>query len=98
MTRENVERLVKTLHSMASLRHGGVGLVTKWRQHTRAVRVSIYIASGYDTGFYGAYGMPVDYYEFKSLPSVMNTKARATSSPGFTKRAAPLWCTRLTPK
>ncbi len=78
LTRENVERLVKTLHTdgVLATRMVASDWLTKegGSTDTRSTGQYKYIASGYDTGFYGAYGMPVDYYEFKSLPSVMNTK------------------------
>jgi hypothetical protein len=78
LTRENVERVVRTLHSdgVLATRMVASDWLTKegGSRDTRSTGQYKYIASGYDTGFYGAYGMPVDYYQFKTLPSVMNTK------------------------
>jgi hypothetical protein len=78
LSRESIERLVATLHSDGVLatrmvasdwltKAGGSG-------DTRNTDSYKYTASGYDTGFYGVYGVPVDYYRFKTLPSVMNSK------------------------
>ena len=81
LTRETVEKLVGTLHSDAVL---ATSLVSaKWKSKeggtydTRSTGSYKYVASGWDTGFYGAYGVPVDYYEFKSLPSITNARAQA---------------------
>jgi hypothetical protein len=78
ISRESVERVVATLHSDGVLatrmvasdwitKEGGTG-------DTRSTESYKNIASGYDTGFYGTYGVPVDYYQFKTLPSIMNSQ------------------------
>ena len=78
LTRENIEGLVKRIHvdGVLATRMVASSWITKegGSTDTRSTGSYKYIASGYDTGFYGAYGLPVDYYEFKTLPSVMNSK------------------------
>ena len=78
LTRASIERLVATLHSDGVLTTRMVAsswLTKEGGSHdTRSTGSYKYIASGYDTGFYGAYGMPVDYYQFKTLPSIMNSR------------------------
>jgi hypothetical protein len=78
LTREAVVRLVGTLHSdgVLATRMVAADWLTKegGSRDTRSTGSYKYIASGYDTGFYGAYGLPVDYYQFKTLPSIMNTQ------------------------
>lgn len=78
LTRQNIERLATTLHSdgVLATRMVASSWITKegGSRDTRSTGSYKYIASGYDTGFYGAYGMPVDYYQFKTLPSIMNSK------------------------
>jgi hypothetical protein len=78
LTRESIEHLVSRLHSdgVLATRMVASNWVTKegGTTDTRSTGSFKYIASGYDTGFYGAYGMPVDFYQFKTLPSVMNSQ------------------------
>jgi hypothetical protein len=78
LTRASIERLVGTLHSdgVLATRMVASSWITKegGSHDTRSTGSYKYIASGYDTGFYGVYGMPVDYYQFKTLPSIMNSK------------------------
>ena len=78
LSRESIERLVATLHSdgvLATRLVASDWLTKEGGSHdTRSTGSYKYIASGYDTGFYGVYGVPVDYYQFKTLPSIMNTK------------------------
>lgn len=78
LTREGIERLVAKWHfdGVLATRMVASSWLTKegGSSDTRSTGSYKYIASGYDTGFYGAYGVPVDYYEFKTLPSVMNSK------------------------
>jgi len=78
LTRESIERLVKTLHSdgVLATRMVASNWTTKegGSHDTRSTGSYKYIASGWDTGFYGAYGVPVDYYEFKTLPSIINSR------------------------
>jgi hypothetical protein len=78
LSRAGIERLVATLHSdgVLATRMVASDWVTKegGKIDTRSTGSYKYIASGYDTGFYGAYGVPVDYYQFKTLPSVMNSQ------------------------
>ncbi len=78
LSRASVEQLVAKLHSdgVLATRMVASSWLTKegGSRDTRSTGSYKYIASGYDTGFYGAYGMPVDFYEFKTLPSVMNTQ------------------------
>ena len=81
LTRETVERLVATLHSDAVLATSLVSANWKSKEggsyDTRSTGSYKYVASGWDTGFYGVYGVPVDYYEFKTLPSITNARAQA---------------------
>ncbi len=78
LSRAGIEQLVAKLHSdgVLATRMVASSWLTKegGSRDTRSTGQYKYIASGYDTGFYGAYGMPVDFYEFKTLPSVMNTQ------------------------
>jgi hypothetical protein len=78
LTRANIEKLVATLHSdgvLATRMVASSWITREGGSHdTRSTGSYKYIASGYDTGFYGAYGMPVDFYQFKTLPSVMNQR------------------------
>jgi hypothetical protein len=78
LTRENIERLAATLHSdgVLATRMVASSWLTKegGSRDTQGTGSYKYVASGYDTGFYGAYGMPVDYYQFKTLPSIMNSQ------------------------
>ena len=78
LNRENIVRLVNSLHSdgVLATRMVASSWITKegGSTDTRSTGSYKYIASGYDTGFYGAYGLPVDYYQFKTLPSIMNAK------------------------
>ena len=78
LTRENIVKLVATLHSdgVLATRMVSANWIEKegGSHDTRSTGSYKYIASGWDTGFYGAYGMPVDYYQFKTLPSVINQK------------------------
>jgi len=81
LSREAIEQLVAKLHFDGVLATRMVA--SNWKSKeggstdTRSTGSYKYIASGYDTGFYGAYGVPVDYYQFKTLPSVMNAKGTA---------------------
>ena len=78
ITRETVERLVKTLHSDGVLATHLVA--SNWTSKpggssdTRSSASYKYVTSGWDTGVYGTYGVPVDYFQFKALPSIMNAK------------------------
>jgi hypothetical protein len=78
LTRASIEKLVATLHSDGVLATRMVA--SNWVEReggsrdTRSTGSYKYIASGWDTGFYGAYGMPVDFYQFKTLPSVINAR------------------------
>lgn len=78
LSRETIERLVAKLHSDGVLATRMVASSWKTKEggssDTRSTGSYKYVASGWDTGFYGAYGVPVDYYQFKTLPSVMNSK------------------------
>ena len=78
LTRASIEQLVAKLHSdgvLATRMVASSWITREGGSHdTRSTGSYKYIASGYDTGFYGAYGMPVDYYQFKTLPSVMNQR------------------------
>jgi len=81
LSRAAIERIVATLHSDGVL---AVSLVSAaWRTKeggsydTRSSGQYKYVASGYDTGFYGAYGLPVDYYQFKTQPSITNARGQA---------------------
>jgi hypothetical protein len=81
LSRAAIERIVATLHSDGVL---AVSLVSAaWRTKqggsydTRSSGQYKYVASGYDTGFYGVYGLPVDYYQFKTQPSITNARGQA---------------------
>jgi hypothetical protein len=81
LSRAAIERIVATLHSDGVL---AVSLVSAaWRtkeggtRDTRSSGQYKYVASGYDTGFYGVYGLPVDYYQFKTQPSITNARGQA---------------------
>ena len=81
LSRAAIERIVATLHSDGVL---ATSLVSSaWRAKeggsydTRSTGEYKYVASGYDTGFYGVYGVPVDYYQFKTLPSITNARGQA---------------------
>jgi hypothetical protein len=81
LSRAAIERIVATLHSDGVL---AVSLVSAaWRAKeggsydTRSSGQYKYVASGYDTGFYGVYGLPVDYYQFKTQPSITNARGQA---------------------
>jgi len=81
LSRAAIERIVATLHSDGVL---AISLVSAaWRtkeggsQDTRSSGQYKYVASGYDTGFYGVYGLPVDYYQFKTQPSITNARGQA---------------------
>jgi hypothetical protein len=78
LSREGIERLVATLHSdgVLATRMVASDWLTKegGSRDTRSTGSYKYVASGYDTGFYGVYGVPVDYYQFKTLPSIMNSQ------------------------
>ena len=80
LSRAAIERIVATLHSDGVL---AVSLVSAaWRTKeggsydTRSSGQYKYVASGYDTGFYGVYGLPVDYYQFKTQPSITNARGQ----------------------
>jgi len=81
LSRAAIERIVATLHSDGVL---AISLVSAaWRTKeggsfdTRSSGQYKYVASGYDTGFYGVYGLPVDYYQFKTQPSLTNARGQA---------------------
>jgi hypothetical protein len=78
LSREAIERVVATLHSdgVLATRMVASDWITKegGSRSTQGVGTYKYVASGYDTGFYGVYGVPVDYYQFKTLPAIMNSK------------------------
>ena len=78
LSREGIERIVATLHSdgVLATRMVASDWITKEgdTSDTRSTGSYKNIASGYDTGFYGVYGVPVNYYQFKTLPSVMNSQ------------------------
>jgi hypothetical protein len=81
LSRAAIERIVATLHSDGVL---AISLVSAaWRtkeggtRDTRSSGQYKYVASGYDTGFYGVYGLPVDYYQFKTQPSITNARGQA---------------------
>ena len=81
LSRAAIERIVATLHSDGVL---AISLVSAaWRTKeggsfdTRSSGQYKYVASGYDTGFYGVYGLPVDYYQFKTQPSITNARGQA---------------------
>lgn len=78
LSRESIEHLVARLHSdgVLATRMVASSWITKEgaSPDTRSTGSYKYIASGYDTGFYGAYGLPVDFSQFKTLPSIMNTQ------------------------
>jgi len=81
LSRAAIERIVATLHSDGVL---AISLVSAaWRtkeggsHDTRSSGQYKYVASGYDTGFYGVYGLPVDYYQFKTQPSITNARGQA---------------------
>jgi len=80
LSRAAIERIVATLHSDGVL---AISLVSAaWRTKeggsfdTRSSGQYKYVASGYDTGFYGVYGLPVDYYQFKTQPSITNARGQ----------------------
>jgi hypothetical protein len=81
LSRAAIERIVATLHSDGVL---AISLVSAaWRTKeggsydTRSSGQYKYVTSGYDTGFYGVYGLPVDYYQFKTQPSITNARGQA---------------------
>ena len=80
-SREAIVKLVGEHHYDAvvatSLVSGAVHSREGGTYDTRSTGSYKYIASGWDTGFYGAYGMPVDFYEFKTLPSITNMRGQA---------------------
>lgn len=79
--RDAIVKLVKEHHYDAVVATSLVSSSVKAREggtyDTRSTGTYKYIASGWDTGFYGAYGMPVDFYEFKTLPSIENLNGQA---------------------
>lgn len=81
LSRAAIERLVAAQHNDAVLATSLVNAA--WRSKeggtydTRSTGSYKYVASGWDTGFYGGYGMPVDFYEFKTLPSISNARGQA---------------------
>jgi hypothetical protein len=81
LSRAAIERLVAAQHNDAVLATSLVNAA--WRSKeggtydTRSTGSYKYVASGWDTGFYGVYGMPVDFYEFKTLPSITNARGQA---------------------
>ena len=80
-TRDAIVRLVTEHHYDAVVATSLVAAGWRTREggtyDTRSTGNYKYIASGWDTGFYGAYGMPVDFYEFKTLPSITNARGQA---------------------
>jgi hypothetical protein len=78
--RDAIVRLVSEHHYDAVVATSLVALGWHTREggtyDTRSTGNYKYIASGWDTGFYGAYGMPVDFYEFKTLPSITNARGQ----------------------
>jgi hypothetical protein len=80
LSRVAIERIVATDHADGVL---ATSLVSaNWRTQkggtydTRSSGQYKYVASGYDTGFYGVYGVPVDYYQFKTQPSITNARGQ----------------------
>ena len=80
LSRAAIERIVATDHADGVL---ATSLVSaNWRTQkggtydTRSSGQYKYVASGYDTGFYGVYGIPVDYYQFKTQPSITNARGQ----------------------
>lgn len=80
-TRDAIVKLVKEHHYDAVLATSLVSSAVHSREggtyDTRSTGSYKYVASGWDTGFYGVYGMPVDFYEFKTLPSIENLNGQA---------------------
>ena len=76
LTREGIERLVASLHSDGVLATSLVSAAWRAKEggtyDTRSTGSYKYVGSGY-----GAYGIPVDYYQFKSLPSITNARGQA---------------------
>jgi hypothetical protein len=79
--RDAIIKLVKERHYDAVVATSLVSSAVHSREggtyDTRSTGSYKYVASGWDTGFYGAYGMPVDFYEFKTLPSIENLNGQA---------------------
>ena len=80
LSRAAIERIVLTLHDDGVLVTSMVSAVWHTKEggsyDTRSSGQYKYVASGYDTGFYGAYGIPVDYYQFKTQPSIINSRGQ----------------------
>ena len=80
LSRPAIERIVSTVHSDGVLATSLVSAAWRTKEggsyDTRSSGQYKYVASGYDTGFYGAYGIPVDYYQFKTQPSITNARGR----------------------
>jgi hypothetical protein len=80
LNRDAIVRLVEAQHYDAVVATSLVSAAWKSKEggtyDTRSTGSYKYVASGWDTGFYGLYGMPVDFYEFKTLPSITNARGQ----------------------
>ena len=82
LTRESVERAVATLGADAVLATSLIASTAKAKEggSADARGGGYYKATGYDYGYWGAYGVPVVYGEFETAPSVFSISGTAELS------------------
>jgi len=82
LTRENIERAVASFGADAVLAtrlvQAGMGLAEGGTTETRGDAYYKPIGYGYETGYWGAYGVPVVYGAFQTAPSVISLQGTAT--------------------
>lgn len=81
LTRENVERAVASSHADAVLATSLVSMSMGAKEggdtETRGEGYYKATGTGYEMGYYGVYGVPVVYGDFRTAPSVMELKGEA---------------------